>query len=132
MTTPTPFERVTSAAIWEEQVGYCRALRAGDHVYVTGTAPVDETGAGEHAPGNAEAQAARCLALIERALGQLGLDRTRIVRTRMFVTDIARWAEFGRAHAAFFGANRPTTTMVQVSALIDPQMLIEIEADAVA
>ena len=127
----TPFERVSSAAIWEDQVGYCRALRAGSHVFVTGTAPVDETGAGVHAPGDAEAQAARCLALIERALGQLGLDRSRIVRTRMFVTDIARWAEFGRAHAAFFGSHRPTTTMVQVVALIDPQMLIEIEADAI-
>jgi isochorismate pyruvate lyase len=127
------FERVTSQAVWEEQVGYCRALRAGPMVFVTGTAPVDESGAGVHAPGDAEAQAARCLALIERALGQLGLDRTRIARTRMFVTDISRWAEFGRAHAAFFGADhRPTTTMVEVKALIDPAMLIEIEADAVA
>ena len=128
----TEFTRVTSKAVWEDLVGYCRALKAGDHVFVTGTAPVDESGAGVHAPGNAEAQAARCLELIERALSQLGLDRTRITRTRMFVTDISRWAEFGRAHAAFFGAHRPTTTMVQVSALIDPAMLIEIEADAVA
>jgi enamine deaminase RidA (YjgF/YER057c/UK114 family) len=128
----TEFTRVTSKAVWEDLVGYCRALRAGNHVFITGTAPVDESGAGVHAPGNAEAQAARCLELIERALSQLGLDRTRITRTRMFVTDISRWAEFGRAHAAFFGAHRPTTTMVQVSALIDPAMLIEIEADAVA
>jgi len=128
----TEFTRVTSKAVWEDLVGYCRALKAGDHVFVTGTAPVDESGAGVHAPGNAEAQAARCLELIERALTQLGLDRTRVTRTRMFVTDISRWAEFGRAHAAFFGAHRPTTTMVQVSALIDPAMLIEIEADAVA
>jgi enamine deaminase RidA (YjgF/YER057c/UK114 family) len=128
----TEFTRVTSKAVWEDLVGYCRALKAGDHVFVTGTAPVDESGAGVHAPGDAEAQAARCLELIERALSQLGLDRTRITRTRMFVTDISRWAEFGRAHAAFFGAHRPTTTMVQVSALIDPAMLIEIEADAVA
>jgi enamine deaminase RidA (YjgF/YER057c/UK114 family) len=132
MTTSTPFVRVSSAAIWEDQVGYCRAIRAGNLVFVTGTAPVDESGAGVHAPGDAEAQAARCLELIERALRKLDLDRTRIVRTRMFVTDIARWAEFGRAHAAFFGADRPTTTMVQVAALIDPRMLIEIEADAVA
>jgi enamine deaminase RidA (YjgF/YER057c/UK114 family) len=128
----TEFTRVTSKAVWEDLVGYCRALRADNHVFVTGTAPVDESGAGVHAPGDAEAQAARCLELIERALSQLGLDRTRITRTRMFVTDISRWAEFGRAHAAFFGAHRPTTTMVQVSALIDPAMLIEIEADAVA
>jgi len=128
----TEFTRVTSKAVWEDLVGYCRALRAGDHVFVTGTAPVDESGAGVHAPGDAEAQAARCLELIERALTQLGLDRTRITRTRMFVTDISRWRDFGRAHAAFFGPHRPTTTMVQVSALIDPAMLIEIEADAVA
>jgi isochorismate pyruvate lyase len=128
----TPFERVSSKAVWEDQVGYCRAIRAGNLVFVTGTAPVDESGAGVHAPGDAEAQAARCLELIERALRQLGLDRTRITRTRMFVTDISRWAEYGRAHAAFFAGHRPTTTMVQVAALIDPAMLIEIEADAVA
>ena len=127
----TPFERVSSHAVWEREVGYCRALRAGNLVFVTGTAPVDDTGAGVHAPGDAEAQARRCLELIERALAGFGLDRTRIARTRMFVTDIARWAEFGRAHAAFFGEHRPTTTMVQVAALIDPAMLIEIEADAV-
>lgn len=125
------FERVYSRAVWETRVGYCRAVRAGDLVFVTGTAPVDESGAGVHAPGDAEAQAARCLALIERALAEFGADRTRIARTRMFVTDIARWQEFGRAHAAFFGEHRPATTMVEVKALIDPAMLIEIEADAV-
>jgi enamine deaminase RidA (YjgF/YER057c/UK114 family) len=127
-----PFERVSSQAVWEGAVGYCRALKAGPFVFVTGTAPVDESGAGVHAPGDAQAQAARCLELIERALRQLGLDRTRIARTRMFVIDIARWREFGAAHAAFFGEHRPTTTMVEVKALIDPAMLIEIEADAVA
>jgi enamine deaminase RidA (YjgF/YER057c/UK114 family) len=128
----TPFERVTSAAVWEDQVGYCRALRAGPLVFVTGTAPVDESGRGVVAPGDAEAQAARCLELVERALRGFGLDRTRIARTRMFVTDISRWAEYGRAHARFFGAHRPATSMVEVKALIDPAMLIEIEADAVA
>lgn len=128
----TEFQRVTSGAVWEGLVGYCRAVRAGNLVFVTGTAPVDDTGRGVSAPGDAEGQARRCLELIERALAQLGADRTRIVRTRMFVTDIARWAEFGRAHAAFFGAeHRPATTMVEVKALIDPAMLIEIEADAV-
>lgn len=125
------FERVYSRAVWEERAGYCRALRAGDLIFVTGTAPVDESGSGVHAPGDAEAQAARCLELIERALAAFSADRTRIVRTRMFVTDISRWEAFGRAHAAFFGEHRPTTTMVEVRALIDPAMLIEIEADAV-
>lgn len=131
MAAGSDFQRVYSRAVWETRVGYCRAVRAGDLVFVTGTAPVDESGAGVHAPGDAQAQAARCLELIERALAQFGADRTRIARTRMFVTDIARWEEFGRAHAAFFGEHRPATTMVEVKALIDPRMLIEIEADAV-
>jgi len=128
----TPFQRVSSHAVWEAEVGYCRAIRAGDLVFVTGTAPVDDSGRATHAPGDAEAQAARCLELIERALAGFGLDRTRIARTRMFVTDISRWREFGRAHAAFFGDHRPATSMVEVRALIVPDMLIEIEADAVA
>jgi isochorismate pyruvate lyase len=83
-----------------------------------------------HAPGDAHAQAKRCLELIERALVQLAANRRNVVRTRMFVTDISRWAEFGRAHAEFFGADKPATTMVEVKRLIDPAMLIEIEADA--
>jgi len=128
---PTAFERVYSKAVWEDLAGYCRALRAGDLVFITGTAPVDESGAGVHAPGDAAAQASRCLALIEQALAKFGADRSRVVRTRMFVTDISRWREIGAAHAAFFGEHRPTTTMVEVKALIDPAMLIEIEADAV-
>ena len=128
----TALQRVSSAAVWEDVVGYCRAVRAGDHVYVTGTAPVADDGAGVHAPGDAYAQARRCLELIERALLGLGVDRTRVVRTRMFVTDIERWREFGRAHAEFFAGHRPATTMVEVRRLIAPEMLIEIEADAVA
>lgn len=127
----TEFERVSSGAVWEDKVGYCRAVKAGNLVFVTGTAPVDETGAGVFAPGDGYAQARRCLELIERALARLGADRTRIVRTRMFVTDIARWPEYGRAHAEFFAEHRPATTMIEVKALIDPGMLIEIEADAV-
>jgi isochorismate pyruvate lyase len=73
----------------------------------------------------------RCLELIERALTQLGADRKNVVRTRMFVTDISRWAEYGRAHAEFFGVDKPATSMVEIKALINPKMLIEIEADAV-
>jgi isochorismate pyruvate lyase len=122
-------QRVFSTAVWEEKVGYCRALKAGSNIYVTGTAPVNDSGKGVHAPGDAYAQAKRCLDLIERALIQLGATRKNIVRTRMFVTDISRWAEYGRAHAEFFGPDKPATTMVEVKALIDPAMLIEIEAD---
>ncbi|HKD39323.1 MAG TPA: RidA family protein [Myxococcaceae bacterium] len=118
--------------MWEEKVGYCRALKAGTNIFVTGTAPVDESGKGVHAPGDGYAQAKRCLELIERALVQLGASRKNVVRTRMFVTDISRWAEYGRAHAEFFEEDKPTTTMVEVKALIDPKMLIEIEVDAVA
>jgi enamine deaminase RidA (YjgF/YER057c/UK114 family) len=125
------FERVFSKARWEPIVGYCRAVRAGQHIYVTGTTSVDESGERVHAPGDAYAQARRCLELIERALGKLGADRTGIVRTRMFVTDISRWQEYGRAHGEFFAACPPATTMVEVKGLIDPAMLIEIEADAV-
>ena len=125
-----PFERVYSKAPWEQKVGYCRALKAGSQIFVTGTAPVDESGQGVHAPGDGYAQAKRCLELIERALSQFGAGRKNVVRTRMFVNDISRWADYGRAHAEFFGSDRPATTMVEVKALIDPKMLIEIEADA--
>ena len=129
---PVEFERVRSKAVWEDLVGYCRVVKAGSAVFVTGTAPVDESGSKTHAPGDPYAQAKRCLELIERALRELGLDRTRIARTRMFVTDISAWREFGRAHAEFFGNDRPATTMVEVKRLIDDEMMIEIEADAVA
>ncbi len=124
------FQRAFSGAPWESQVGYCRAIRAGDHIYVTGTAAVDEKG-NAFAPGDAYAQAKRCLEIVERALRELGADRTCVVRTRMFVTDISRWQEFGKAHQEFFGAHPPATTMVEVKSLIDPAMLIEVEADAV-
>ena len=129
MTRLMSFTRVYSEAPWETEVGYCRALRAGDQVHVTGTAPIADDG-GVFAPGDAYRQAERCLVLIERALGKLGVSRDQVVRTRMFVTDIERWREYGRAHREFFGEARPATTMVQVSRLIDAAMLIEIEADA--
>ena len=122
------FQRTYSGAPWENKVGYCRALRAGDHIYVTGTAPVDEEG-GCYAPGNAYEQAKRCLEIIQVALQDLGADLNCVVRTRMFVTDISRWEQYGRAHAEFFATNPPATTMVEVKSLIDPNMLVEIEVD---
>ena len=124
------FQRSFSGAPWEERVGYCRSLRAGDHVFVTGTAPVAE-GGGVHAVGDGYGQALRCFEIIREALATHGADMSDVVRTRMFVTDIERWEEYGRAHQQTFGAHPPTTTMVEVSRLIDPAMLIEIEADAV-
>ncbi|MCX4242635.1 RidA family protein [Paraliomyxa miuraensis] len=122
-------QRVQSGAPWEEKAGYCRAIRAGDHVYVTGTVALDPGGV-VHAPGDGHRQARRCLEIIEEAITKLGASREHIVRTRMYVTDISRWEEFGRAHAEFFGEHRPATTMVQAG-LIGEEFLIEIEADAV-
>lgn len=125
-----PFQRVFSGAPWEERVGYCRALRAGDRVFVTGTAPVAPDGS-VHAPGDAYAQAVRCFEIVREALAGVGAGPVDVTRTRMFVTDIERWEEFGRAHAEAFGEHPPATTMVEVRRLIDPDMLIEVEADAV-
>lgn len=122
--------RITSGAPWEDKVGYCRALRVGGRVFITGTAAVEEDGSA-FAPGQPYEQAQRCLQLIEAALLEAGGVRSDIVRTRMFVTDIELWEDYGRAHSEFFGTERPTTTMVEVNRLIDPDMLIEIEADAI-
>ena len=123
-------ERVFSGAEWEQTVGYCRAVRVGNQVFVSGTAPVAE-GGGVHAPGDAYAQARRCLEIIDVALSKLGASMADVVRTRMFVTDISKWADYGRAHGEYFKTNPPATSMVEVRKLIDPEMLIEIEADAV-
>lgn len=124
------FQRVFSGAPWESHVGYCRALRTGDRIFVTGTAPVNGDGS-VHAPGDAYAQALRCFEIIREALDGVEATLADVTRTRMFVTDIDRWPEFGRAHREVFGAHPPTTTMVEIRRLIHPDMLIEIEADAV-
>lgn len=124
------FQRVHSGAKWESIVGYCRAIRTGNLVFVTGTAPIGDDGS-VFAPGDAYRQMHRCLEIIGRALRMLGADFPNVVRTRLFVTDIARWEEFGRAHGEIFRAHPPCTTMVEVSRLIDPAMLVEIEVDAV-
>lgn len=124
------FQRVFSGARWEEHVGYCRALRAGDRIFVTGTAPVNPDGT-VHEPRDGYAQAKRCFEIMETALEEVGATFADVTRTRMFVTDIERWEEFGRAHREIFGEHPPTTTMVEVRRLIHPDMLIEVEADAV-
>jgi len=123
-------ERVFSGAPWEKRVGYCRALRTGSLVFVTGTAPVDDNGVVVE-KGDGYRQAVRCFEIIDRSLKKLGANLTHVVRTRMFVTDIRRWEEFGLAHREFFADHPPCTTMVEVKSLIDPAMLIEVEADAV-
>jgi len=124
------FKRTFSGAPWEEAVGYCRALRAGNVIYVTGTAPVNPHG-GVHAPGEGYPQTVRCIEIIRGALEDLGASLQDVVRTRMFVTDINRWEEFARGHREAFGTHPPATTMVEVRSLIHPDMLIEIEAEAV-
>jgi enamine deaminase RidA (YjgF/YER057c/UK114 family) len=117
-----------SGGRWEEQVGYSRAVAAGDYVFVSGCTPV--SGGEVVHEGDAYAQAAQCIANLARALAGLGASLADVVRTRMFVTDISRWGEYGRAHGEAFAGVRPAATMVQVAALIDPRMLIEVEADA--
>lgn len=125
----TDVRRVFSGAPWESKVGYCRAVRAGPHVWVTGTVALDEAGQ-PYAPGDAGAQAARCFEIIGKALSDIGADLRDVVRTRIFVTDISRWEEIGAAHGAVFRGHPPATTMVQVSAFIGPEFLVEVEADA--
>jgi enamine deaminase RidA (YjgF/YER057c/UK114 family) len=125
----TERERISSGAKWEPIVGYSRAVKVGQRIYVTGTTATNEAGeiVGED---NGYEQATQCIRNIEKALQLLGATLDHVVRTRMFVTDISRWEEYGRAHGEFFRDVMPATTMVEVSALIDPRMLIEIEADA--
>lgn len=121
---------IRSGARWEPLVGYSRAVRVGNIVAVSGSAAVDVDGqlVGE---GDAYAQAIQCIRVIADALDKAGASLENVVRTRMFVTDIELWPEIARAHQEAFGDIAPATSMVEVSRLIDPAMLVEIEADAV-
>ena len=121
--------RVSSGGPWEGVVGYSRAVRVGPHVYVAGTTATDETGA-IVGIGDAYAQTAHTLRKIAAALHVAGARMQDVVRTRMYVTDISRWEEIGRAHGEHFASVRPVATMVEVKALIDPDMLVEIEVEA--
>ena len=121
---------ISSGSKWEPVVGYSRAVRVGHHVHVSGTAPAGPDGA-VVGGGNAYVQAQHCLRIIVAALAEAGASPADVVRTRMFVTDISKWEEIGRAHAEVFADVRPATTMVEVRALIDPLMLVEIEAEAI-
>ncbi len=122
-------EKYSSGAKWESVVGYSRAVKVGSRIYVTGTTAIDEN-SNIVGIGDAYAQTVQAIKNIEKALNALGATLENVVRTRIFVTDITRWEEYGRAHGEFFRAIMPATTMVEVSKLIDAEMLIEIEVDA--
>jgi enamine deaminase RidA (YjgF/YER057c/UK114 family) len=122
--------RVPTETPWAETVGYSRAVRVGESVYVSGTAAVAENGAIAH-PGDPYQQAKRCLEIIVGALGEAGARPEHVVRTRLYVRRASDWEAVGRAHAEVFGHARPATTLVEVSGFVDPEILVEIEAIAV-
>jgi enamine deaminase RidA (YjgF/YER057c/UK114 family) len=120
---------ITSGTPWEEMAGYARAVRVGASIYVSGTTASDASGAVQHL-GDAAAQARYVIRKVERALGEAGATLADVVRTRIYVRDIADWPAVARAHGAFFGAIKPACTLVRAE-LIEPEMLVEIEMEAV-
>lgn len=121
---------VPTAAPWAATAGYSRAVRVGDRIAVSGTAPVAEDGSIAH-PGDPYRQARLCLAIIARALADAGAGLEHVVRTRMFVADGCDWEEVTRAHGEVLGQVRPATTLVKVAGFVDDRILVEIEADAI-
>jgi enamine deaminase RidA (YjgF/YER057c/UK114 family) len=122
-------ELFSSGTPWEPVVGYSRAVRVGNHIWISGTTATDGQG-NIVGKGDAYLQAKQAIANIQTALTQAGAELGDVVRTRIYVRDISQWKAIGRAHGEAFGAIRPATAMVEVSGLVDPDMLVEIEADA--
>ena len=123
--------KIFSGTPWEPKVGYSRAVQVGDSVFVSGTTGTDPSGK-VLAPGDAYKQAVQAIRNIESALTRLGLSLEHVVRTRIYLTDIDRWEEVAKAHAELFGEVHPATSLIAVTRMVDPEMLVEIEADAVA
>ncbi|HUK12811.1 MAG TPA: RidA family protein [Thermoanaerobaculaceae bacterium] len=128
--TRNPRQRASSGSPYEPRIGFSRAVRVGRTIAVSGTAPIGPDGA-TVGPGDPAAQTRRCLEIIRAAVEQLGGSLDDVVRTRIFLVRVEDWPEVGRVHGEFFAAVRPAATMVKVAGLLDPEWLVEIEADAV-
>jgi enamine deaminase RidA (YjgF/YER057c/UK114 family) len=121
---------ISSGSSYEPTIGFSRAVRVGPHIAVSGTAPIAPDG-GVASPGDMYGQTRRCLEIIQKAIEAAGGKLEYVVRTRMFLKDMSRWEEAGRAHGEFFKDIRPAATMIQIVQAIDPEWLVEIEADAI-
>lgn len=122
---------MTSGSTFEPKIGFSRAVRVGDFVAISGTAPIAADGS-VAAPGDVYGQTKRCLEIIGQAVADAGLSMRDVIRTRVMLTDISRWEEAARAHGEVFSAIRPASTFVEVKGLINPDWLVEIEADCMA